>query len=136
MLSDPNLKQQSQQRLRELRPLLLNLHKTLMEHERATYEQAHGVIANRGEYFQLVLGHEWFNWLRPISQMIVRIDEQLNAKKPDEAESAETLLAAVQTLLTPSQDGSTAEHRYAQAIQHSPEIALMHAQFSQILEQP
>jgi hypothetical protein len=136
MLLDPHLEQQSQQRLRELRPLLLNLHKTLMEHERTTYEQAHGVIANRGEYFQLVLGHEWFNWLRPISQMIVRIDEQLNAKKPDEAESAEALLAAVQTLLTPIQDGSTPEHRYAQAIQHSPEIALMHAQFSQILGQP
>lgn len=135
MLSDTDLKQQSQQRLRNLRPLLLNLHKALMEHERNTYEQTHGVIATRGEYFQLVLGHEWFNWLRPISQMIVRIDEQLNAKKPEEAESPETLLTAVQALLTPLEDGSTAEHRYAQAIQHSPEIALMHAQFSQILGQ-
>lgn len=134
MLSDTNLEQQSQERLRDLRPLLLNLHKALMEHERTTYEEIHGVIATRGEYFQLVLGHEWFNWLRPISQMIVRIDEQLNAKKPNEAESATALLAAVQMLLTPLQDGSTAEHRYAQAIQNSPDIAFMHAQFSQILE--
>jgi hypothetical protein len=134
MLSDTNLEQQSQQYLRELRPLLLNLHKALMEHERTTYEQTHGVIATRGEYFQLVLGHEWFNWLRPFSQMIVRVDEQLNAKKPDEAESAEALLVAVRALLTPLKDGSAVEHHYAQAIQHSSEIALMHAQFLQILE--
>jgi hypothetical protein len=133
MSLDTNLEQQPQQRLRTLRPLLLNLHKALMEHERATYEQAYGAIANRGEYLQLVLGHEWFNWLRPISQMIVRIDEQLNAKKPDEAESAEALLAAVRMLLTPLQDGTPVEHRYAQAIQSSPEIALLHAQFSHIL---
>lgn len=136
MLLDPNLEQQSQQQLRQLRPLLLKFHKALLEHERAIYEQTYGAIANTGEYFQLVLGHEWFNWLRPISQMIVRIDEQLHAKKPEAAESATMLLAEVQTLMNPVEDGTIAEQRYYQAIQQNPEIAQMHTAFSAILATP
>ena len=136
MLSDPTLEQQSQEQIRQIRPLLLKFHKALLEHERATYEQAYGPIANTGEYFQLVLGHEWFNWLRPISQMIVRIDERLHAKKPEEAESATVLLAEVQTLMNPVEDGTIAEQRYYQAIQQNPEVAQMHATFSAILATP
>jgi hypothetical protein len=133
---DTDLEQQFQQRLRELRPLLLNLHKALMEQERIVYEQVHGPIATKGEYFQLVLGHEWFNWLRPISQTIVRIDELLSAKKPEATEPAETILVDVRALLRPLADGSIAEQRYYQAIQHNPEIALMHATAAQILGNP
>lgn len=133
---DTELEQHFQQRLRELRPLLLNLHKALMEQERSAYEQAHGTIATKGEYFQLVLGHEWFNWLRPISQTIVRIDEMLSAKKPEAAEPAEAILIDVRALLNPRVDGSIDEQRYYQAIQDNPEIALMHATATQILGQP
>jgi hypothetical protein len=131
---DTDLEQHFQQSLRELRPLLLNLHKVLMEQERVAYEEAHGPIATKGEYFQLVLGHEWFNWLRPISQAIVRIDELLSAKKPEAAEPAEAILVDVRALLRPQEDGSIAEQRYYQAIQDNPEIALMHATAAQILE--
>lgn len=126
--------ERSLQRLRELRPLLLSLHKALMEQERTAYEQSYGPIANRGEYLQLVLGHEWFGWLRPISQLIVRIDERLSAKKPDVAETTEALLADVCKVLNPLEQGSKAEQRYYQAIQTNPDIALMHAKFASILK--
>ncbi|WP_404785105.1 hypothetical protein [Altericista sp. CCNU0014] len=136
MSSDPVLEQHFQQHLRELRPLLLNLHKALMEQERSAYEQAYGPIATKGEYFQLVLGHERFNWLRPISQAIVRIDELLSAKKPETSEPAEAILVDVRGLLSPLADGSIAEQRYYLAIQHNPEIALMHAAAARILDRP
>jgi hypothetical protein len=133
---DPSPDPSSQQRLRELRPLLLSLHKELMEQQRLTYEQTYGPIASKGEYFQLVLGHEWFDWLRPISQLIVRIDERLSAKKPDVAETPEGLLADVRKILNPLENGSNAEQRYDQAIQQNPDIALMHAKVVSILYQP
>jgi hypothetical protein len=43
------------QRLREVRAALLRLHKTLLESERVVYEQLHGRIRSKGEFFQLVI---------------------------------------------------------------------------------
>jgi hypothetical protein len=129
---DTNPDRSALQHLRELRPLLLALHKALMEEERTSYEQTYGPIASKGEYFQLVLGHEWFQWLRPISQLIVRIDERLSAKKPEEAEPPEILLTEVKALLNPLEAGSPPEQRYHRAIEFNPNVALMHAQVLKI----
>jgi hypothetical protein len=46
-----------------------------MDAEKDLYEAVHGPIPNKGEYLRLVLNHEQFSWLRPISQFIVQIDE-------------------------------------------------------------
>jgi hypothetical protein len=120
-------------RLKQVRPVLLALHKALLEAERVDYEQAYGPIASKGEYFRLVLGHEQFNWLRPISQLIVRIDEVLAAKQPDMAESAEKLVAETQQLLNPAFVVNPAQQRYAQARQQHVDIAQMHATLTQLL---
>jgi hypothetical protein len=131
---DTNPDRSALQHLRELRPLLLSLHKALMEEERTSYEQTYGPIASKGEYFQLVLGHEWFQWLRPISQLIVRIDERLSTKKPNEAEPPEILLTEVKALLNPLEAGSSPEQRYHRAIQSNPDVAQMHAKAVEIFE--
>jgi hypothetical protein len=120
------------QRLRELRILLLRLHKALLESERTTYEQVHGRIANNGEFFQLVIGHEWFDWLRPMSQFIAQIDEAVSAKQPMTLGDANALLANAQSLLTPAEQGPPAAQRYYQAIQRDPDIAFMHAEVSSL----
>jgi hypothetical protein len=133
---DINPDRSSLQHLRELRPILLALHKALMEEERVNYEQTYGPIANKGEYFQLVLGHEWFQWLRPISQMIVRIDERLSAKNLDKAEPPEILLTEVKALLNPLEGGSFEEQRYYRAIQSNPDVAQMHTKVLKIFENP
>lgn len=121
------------QRLRELRGMLLRLHKALLESERVVYEQFHGRIQSSNEFFQLVIGHEWFSWLRPISQFIVQIDELLSSKEPVSSEQANQLLEQAKTLLQPAKEGTTLEKRYYRAIQRDPDIALMHAEVSQLL---
>ena len=63
--------------LKTLRDRLLQLHKTLLDSDRAAYERAYGPVGSSGEWLQLVLGHEHFAWLRPFSGLIVRIDEWL-----------------------------------------------------------
>ena len=122
------------QRLRQLRSLLLRLHKALLDAERLTYEQKHGQIQSTNEFFQLVLGDEWFTWLRPISQLIVQIDEFLSAKAAVTGEEARSLLTQTSQLLAPIATGTTAEQRYYQAIQRDPSIAQMHAEVSTLLE--
>ncbi|MBD1863231.1 MULTISPECIES: hypothetical protein [Trichocoleus] len=122
------------ERLREVRAALLRLHKALLEFERVNYEQFFGRIQSKGEYFQLVVNHDWFSWLRPISQFIVQIDEALSAKEPITVGAANELLSQARQMLRPAQDGrTTLEKRYYRAIQQEPEIALLHADVSQLL---
>ncbi|HEY9807668.1 MAG TPA: hypothetical protein V6D04_13950 [Candidatus Obscuribacterales bacterium] len=121
------------EKLREVRAALLRLHKALLEFERVNYEQFFGRIKSKGEYFQLVVNHDWFSWLRPISQFIVQIDEALSAKEPITVGAANELLDQARQLLKPAEKGTTLEQRYYRAIQAEPGIALMHADVTRLL---
>ena len=66
------------QSLVNLRIALLRLHKVLLDDERAAYERAHG-RASGGEMLQLVIHDERFAWLHSISELIVSIDEMMDA---------------------------------------------------------
>lgn len=122
------------QRLRAIRHSFLRLHKALLESERESYEQHYGPIHNNGEFFRLVISDEWFEWLRPMSQFIVQIDELFAAKEPVQLAQVMELLAQAPTLLRASETGSIAEQRYYQAIQRSPDIAFMHAETITLLK--
>jgi hypothetical protein len=121
------------QRLRDLRNSLLRLHKALLESERVEYEQSYGRIQSKGEFFQLVIGHEWFNWLRPISQFIVQIDEAMSPKAAITLDTANALLAQGRSLLQSLQEGNLSDQRYYQAIERDPEIKSMHTEVSKLL---
>lgn len=122
------------QRLRQVRTRLLHLHKALLESEKQVYEQSHGQISSRGEFFRLVIGDDWFSWLRDFSQFIIRIDIALDQKEPATLDTANQLLSEAQTLLTPAEWGTPQQQRYYQAIQRDPNIAVMHAQLSHLLD--
>src|SRR6266516_4237036 len=59
-------------RLTALRNGLLGLHKSLMDSERAAYERDVARITSAGQYLGLVLNDPWFQWLRDLSQFVVR----------------------------------------------------------------
>ena len=64
----------------EIFELLLNLHKKLLEEQKAEYEKVHGTILNANNYFQLVVSHEDFEWLRGLSALIASYDEGLESE--------------------------------------------------------
>jgi hypothetical protein len=121
------------QRLGQVRFALLRLHKALLDDERVNYEQMHGRIRSNGEFFRLVIEDEWFDWLRPISQFIVQIDEALSAKEPITLGLVNDLLDQTQQLLRPAENGTRLEQNYYRAIQRDPDIAFMHADLSRLL---
>lgn len=121
------------QHLRNVRLAILRLHKALLNSERIVYEQFYGRIQSSSEFFQLVISHDWFDWLRPISQFIIQIDEVLKAKEPATLTQVLDTLEQARQLLQPSEEGTTLEKRYYRAIQRDPEIALMHAEVAQLL---
>ncbi len=125
----------NQQRLSHLRSSLMKLHKYLLEAERARYETTNGPIKNRGEFFQLVVSHSDFDWLRPISKFIVQIDELTSAKNPpaDPEESAAILLEKGRLMMRPDENASTPlAANYFRAIQSDPAVALMNAELNSI----
>ena len=62
------------QNLSALRNAVFELHKILIESERATYEQTVGTIPSPGYFLQLLTTDPWFAWLHPLSQMVVTMD--------------------------------------------------------------
>ncbi|NJL50011.1 MAG: hypothetical protein HC929_24720 [Leptolyngbyaceae cyanobacterium SM2_5_2] len=120
-------------KLRELRPLLLKSHKLLMEAEKDAYEATYGQIANKGEYLSLVLNHEQFSWLRPISQFIVQIDEVLMSKQPQPLERAAELLDEARHLLQATEIGHAFQERTAAAARQDPEMAAMALRVAELL---
>jgi hypothetical protein len=134
LMSSANSLDATLQRLRELRLILLRLHKALLNSERIVYEQFHGRIQSTGEFFQLVISHEWFSWLRPISQFIIQIDEVISPKNPTTLTEANGLLDDARKLLQPAAEGTTLQKRYYRAIQRDPDIALMHSEAVRLLD--
>jgi hypothetical protein len=114
---------------------LLCLHKALLDDERVAYERVHGRIPSNGAFLQLVLNDAWFAWLRPLSQLIARLDE---LSESDDAASRETipaLLVSVQTLLMPAEEGEGFSRQYHDALQRSPDVVLAHAAVRALLMQ-
>ena len=66
------------QPLLELHGALLKLHKALLDSEKIIYEKNVGPIRSPNHFFQLLTGDPYFAWLRPVSQLIVAIDETLD----------------------------------------------------------
>ena len=115
-----------QQRLTDLRNSLLSLHKTLLESERATYERDIARISSKNELLRLVLYDPWFAWLHELSELVVLIDETLDAKEPPEGPDADRLIVQARDLLTPDEEGQGFEKRYFEALQRDPDVVLAH----------
>ncbi|MEX2271114.1 MAG: hypothetical protein WD690_06575 [Vicinamibacterales bacterium] len=119
--------------LAELRPALLELHKTLLDWERAAYEGEHGRQSS-GDMLQLLLSHPRFEWLRSISALVVRIDEELeiDASPPHEIAA---LVDAIRSTIMRRDVLSAFGQRYEMALQESPDAVFAHRRVMSLLKQ-
>ena len=113
--------------VQELRDALLALHKTLIESERSVYEANVGPIQSPHHFLQLLSTDPWFAWLRPVSQLIVAIDEALDTKKTLTSNDSQALKNESIFLLDPAKGGGEFEERYRAALQRDPQVILAHA---------
>ncbi len=120
------------QYLRELRNKLLRLHRMLLDTERIAYEQVRGRVSST-ELLQLVIEHEQFAWLHRISNLVVQIDEMLQADEPVSLDDVQNFIADARTLITPSEVGNGFARKYYNALQSEPGVVLAHAEVSKLL---
>lgn len=113
-------------RLDQVRLDLLRVHRALLGVERVRYEKARGTIANNSAFLQLVISDPWFDWLRPMAQLVLMIDERTSDKKvPLGAAEARSLLDRARSLLRADVDGDAFQRLYYDAVQASPELAVL-----------
>jgi len=110
-----------------LRRTLLELHRSIVSIEREDHERKTG-SASAGEFLRLLVQDEAWAWLRPLSALIVQMDE----KNVDEA----ALLAEARKLLKPDPEGTSFQQHYAWLLERSPEVAHAHGQVMVALKPP
>lgn len=127
----------SRQRLTEIRQTLLDLHKAVLDSERTAYEITHGPIASPAAFLQMLINDPAFAWLRPITGLVVQIDETLAAKKPPAtAQDFDRLVVDTRALLSPSREEDGFWPRYQVALDRDPGVAILHVQLrKQLAEQ-
>jgi hypothetical protein len=111
--------------LADIRQALLRLHKTLLEWERSGYERIHGRQSSN-DLLKALLNDPQFAWLRPMSQLIVRIDELLDEDTPPMRNDVEAVVSQVKALTTPNESGNIYERRYDMALQENPDAVFAH----------
>ncbi|MFL6416671.1 MAG: hypothetical protein ACJ74Y_13495 [Bryobacteraceae bacterium] len=117
----------AQGELKSIREILLSLHKALLDSERTSYELIHGKIGSSSEFLQLLISDNRFAWLRPVTTLIVQIDEALAAKNPPrENREFERLIEDTRALLSPSRETNEFWGRYHGAVQRDPGVAVLH----------
>src|SRR3954469_2524629 len=108
----------------ELRAALLNLHKSLVDAERRDYERSHGRLENAA-FLKVLMEDAQFVWLKPLTALIVRIDEALEDDDGG-AQAMAPLAGELRSLLMPDNQGSAFQKRYGEILQRSPESVVEH----------
>ena len=133
MTSENQVSEKTRQQLGSMRQVLLRLHKTLLDFERQAYEREHGRIGNSYEFLNLVMHNPWFAWLRHLSELIVQMDEFLDARDSSSESTAAALIEQSRRLLTPAESGDEFQRKYFATVQQSPEVVIAHAEFAKLL---
>ena len=127
------MKQSERQLLHDLRRALLTLHKVLLEWERAGYERAHGPMSAAG-LLKVIVSDPQFAWLRPISELIVRIDTALETEAPDTPVDVDGLVAQARAIVAPDDLSAAYAQRYHAALQALPDAVIAHGRVSTLLK--
>lgn len=106
--------------LRDVSKALLPLHRALIQAARDDYMFATGQSVTPAQLLQLVTDDPFFAWLKPMTALIVEIDEMVRVDfEPD---AARALAARVERLF----EGEFNE-RYVPLLQRDVDVAMAHA---------
>ena len=122
------------QLLVDVRRKLLHLHKTLLDWERAAYEKIHG-RTSPGSLLTALMNDAQFAWLRPLSELIVRIDESLEIDALEGPEvDVDALVSLAASAIAADEAGNAVAQRHHQAMQEYPDAVFAHRAVTNVLK--
>ena len=114
------------QRLTELCAALQQLHKTLLDSERLSYEASFGRPVSGYDFLHLLTSDPWFAWLAPVTHLLADMDTLLDAKEPLTVADVDALVQRTKTLLTPAESGEGFARQYDEVLQRDPDVLFAH----------
>jgi hypothetical protein len=118
--------------LTDLRHALVPLHRTLLEWERTAYERIHG-RTGPAELLKIIVVDPQFAWLRPLSELIARIDGVLDTAAPDTLVDLDAIVTHARLLIAPDEAGTPYARRYHAALQEVPDVVFAHRRVTTVL---
>ncbi len=115
---------------------MMHLHRALLESERVRYERLNGRVASSADLLQLVLHDPWFAWLRPMSALIVAMDERMDPDAEPGVPAPESLLEQARELMRADEEGGDFPSHYHDALQRDPAVVMAHASVQRLLAAP
>jgi hypothetical protein len=111
---------------------LLTLHRHLIQITKKEYEKDRGTIASPFQLLNLLTTDFFFAWLRPLSELIVQIDELTDSKEPVDRERVRAIQRALVAHLGTEGEATTpfAKH-YLEILADHPDLVMAHATLKQ-----
>jgi hypothetical protein len=117
----------------DLRKSLLHLHKTLLDWERSAYERVHGRVSS-SELLKATMEDPQFAWLRPISELIVRIDESVDTEPQNGPVDVAAIVVRARAATAADEMGTPHAQRYHSALQEHPDAVFAHRDVANVLK--
>jgi hypothetical protein len=116
--------------LRETSRQLIPLHRALIDAARDDYTAGGGFVQNPHHMLQLITDDPFFAWLKPMTSLIVDIDEM--ARVDFREEDVAAIAKRIDRLFGATMEEAFAE-RYVPILQRSVDVAIAHAAVRQAL---
>jgi hypothetical protein len=116
--------------LREISKQLLPLHRALIDSARADYVAAVAPVSGPGQMLQLLNDDPFFTWLKPLTALIVDIDEMV--RTDFQRTDVDAIVTRVEKLFGTAADAAFAAH-YVPLLQREVDVAIAHAAVRQTI---
>ena len=113
-----------------IRAAALELHRLLVHAQKAEHERLHGPVETPSLMLDLVARGEAFDWLHPLSELIVAIDQLLEMPEMSLVDAAAVRLEMEMLL---SSDARDFQSHYRAALQADPHVVMAHADLRRLL---
>jgi hypothetical protein len=118
--------------LKEARLQLLRLHKLLVDSERENYENLAGKVSS-GQFLNLLINDQNFEWLRKFSTLIVEIDEMLDLDDGFSEDMIQAHLNRMRELLDLKSFDKNFNERYKSHLHSNTQVLEKHGELKKLL---
>ncbi|HXG57763.1 MAG TPA: hypothetical protein VNL91_01935 [Thermoanaerobaculia bacterium] len=116
--------------LREISQVLIPLHRTLIHAAKADYAFGYENVSGPGHLLRLLDEHPFFAWLKPLTALIVDIDEM--ARVDFEEAEFDRIAERIELLFGTTPDPAFAEP-YVRILQQNVDVAMHHGALRQTI---
>ena len=119
----------------EIRHVLLDLHKSMIDAQRIIYERDHGRVETTAQFLGLVLEHPDFEWIRDMSALMAVLDEWREDAREVNSVGLDDIVGALRALIQPGSSNTRFTDRYWRMLDSTPEVLVGHVKLWRMLGQ-